>query len=92
MAKHGFLWDKIADGWDMPGEVVPGQSVLELLGENQVLIEGHKGVRQYGPETIDVKLRFGLVCVRGCGLELTHMTRSQLVIRGRIDSIELQRR
>ena len=91
MAKGGFLWDKISDRLDMPGEAVPGQSVLELLGGNQVLIEGHKGVSQYGPDMIGVKLRFGMVCIHGCGLELTHMTRSQLVIRGSINTIELQR-
>ena len=33
-----------------------------------------------------------VVCVCGCHLELIHMTKEQLVICGRIDSVALQRR
>ena len=92
MGKRSAWWNRITQGVDLPGEAVPGQSILELLGDNRVLIEGHRGVSQYGTERIGVNLTFGTVCISGCDLELTHMTRSQLVIRGRIDFIQLHRR
>ena len=43
-------------------------------------------------EQIVVKVKYGYVCVCGCGLELMRMTKEQLVIRGRIDGVTLQRR
>lgn len=92
MGKRSEWWERFTQGGDLPGEAIPGQSILELLGDNRVLIEGHRGVSQYGTEKIGVKLSFGMVCITGCNLELTHMTRSQLVICGRIDSIQLHRR
>ena len=92
MGKRSVWWDRIVQRVDLPVEAIPGQSILELLGDNRVLIEGHRGVSQYGTDKIGVNLPFGVVCISGCNLELTHMTRSQLVIRGRIDSIQLHRR
>jgi len=72
-------------------EVLPGQTVVELLGDCRVLIEHHRGVTEYGTSRIQVRVKFGMVSVCGEGLELCRMTGNQLVITGRIDSISLFR-
>lgn len=84
--------ERLVDGADLSGENLPGVPVVELAGDQRVLIERHCGVVEYSGERICVKVRYGLVAVSGCGLELTCMTREQLVITGRIDGISLQRR
>ena len=73
-------------------ELVPGQPIVEIAGEHRVLIENHQGVAAYGREKILEKVKFGTVCVCGCNLEMMHMTKEQLVVYGRIDSVGLQRR
>lgn len=83
---------KLADGADLSGEPLPGMPIVEIAGECRVLIERHGGVTEYSRERISVKVRYGTVTVCGCGLELTRMTKEQLVISGRIDSVQLQRR
>jgi len=87
MGKHD-LWDRL----DLPGESLPGQVVVEITGENRVLIEHHCGVREYSRERIGVKVKYGVLQVCGSCLELRCMTREQLVISGRIDCIVLKRR
>lgn len=87
MGKHD-LWDRL----DLPGESLPGQVVVEITGENRVLIEHHCGVREYSRERIGVKVKYGMLQVCGNCLELRCMTREQLVISGRIDCIVLKRR
>lgn len=82
----------LAEGADLAGEPLPGQSVIEISGDSRVLIENHSGVREYSRERIGIGVKFGLVTICGCGLELCRMTREQLVIRGRIDQISLSRR
>lgn len=82
------LWDRL----DLPGESLPGQVVVEITGENRVLIEHHCGVREYSRERIGVKVKYGVLQVCGSCLELRCMTREQLVISGRIDCIVLKRR
>ncbi len=83
---------RITEAADLHGEVLPGVPLVELAGENRVLIECHCGVTEYSTERISVKVKYGQVCICGCGLELTVMTKERLVISGRIDIIELNRR
>ena len=92
MTKGEGFWERLAEMAELPGEGIPGQSMVELLGENRVLIEGHRGVREYSREKIGVNVKYGTVCICGCGLELAYMTAQQLVIRGRIDTVTLLRR
>lgn len=83
---------RITEAADLHGEVLPGVPLVELAGENRVLIECHCGVTEYSSERICVKVKYGYVIVCGCGLELAIMTRERLVISGRIDGIQLNRR
>lgn len=82
----------LAEGMDLPGETLPGTTIAELAGDRRVLIEGHRGVTEYGRDRVTVKVGYGLLCVTGCGLELRQMSKQQLVISGRIDCIQLRRR
>ncbi len=76
----------------LPGESIPGQSVLELLGDDRVLIENHKGISEYGKQCITVGVHYGSVRIEGSGLALRRMEPGQLVIMGKIESIHLNRR
>ena len=92
MKKERHWLERLADQADLPGENMGVQPIVEILGDRRVLIEQHQGVIQYGSEKICVKVRYGLVAVEGCCLELLRMSRQQLIIRGRIDGISLCRR
>lgn len=81
------LWERL----DLPGESLPGQVLVEIAGENRVLIERHCGVREYSRERISVRVKYGLLQICGSCLELRCMTKEQLVICGRIDGVLLKR-
>lgn len=82
--------EKLLLGADLPGEIVPGQPLLELAGNTRVLIEGHSGVLEYGSERIRVRVKFGNLCISGRELELARMSGDQLVILGRIEAVVLE--
>ena len=86
------ILQRLADGADLSGEPLPGQPIAELAGDRRVLIENHFGVKEYTRERICVKVKYGILAVCGCGLELTRMTGEQLVISGRIDCVNVLRR
>lgn len=89
--RRGWI-ERLADSADLQGEALPGQPLVELFSDRRVLIEHHGGVTEYGREKIQVKVRYGYVCICGGCLELARMTAEQLVITGRIDSVSLIRR
>lgn len=92
MAQKGHWAQRIAEAADLHGEILPGMPLVELAGENRVLIECHGGVTEYSPGKICVRVKYGTVAVCGCGLELAVMTKERLVISGRIDAVHLNRR
>lgn len=92
MAQKGHWVQRLADGADLYGEPLPGVPIVEIAGDRRVLIERHGGVIEYGSQKISVRVPYGVICVIGCGLELTRMTKQQLIISGQIDCVQLQRR
>ncbi len=83
---------RLVESADLTGESLPGQPLLELYGEDRVLVENHSGITEYGKEKIQVQVRYGAICVCGEGLRLCKMQGQQLVIMGKIQTISLIRR
>ena len=92
MGKGRNFLETMMSQTSLSAESVPGQPIVEIAGENRVLIECHRGVLAYSRERIQVGVRYGSLCICGCGLELAHMSREKLIICGKIDSVNLQRR
>lgn len=92
MKGRGNWMQKLAEGMELPAESMPGLPLVEIAGDRRVLVENHGGVCQYGPEQICVRVKYGIVSVRGRGLEIAKLSREQLVISGRIDCVNLNRR
>lgn len=90
-AGEGF-WDRLTERADLWEEPLPGQPIVEVAGTERVLIENHGGVLSYSRECITVKVRFGCIQICGCGLKIRRMSREQLIVGGRIDSVSLHRR
>lgn len=82
---------RLTQGMDLEGESLPGMTVAELAGDSRVLVEGHRGVTEYSPCRVTVKVGYGALSVSGDGLQLRQMSRQQLVICGRIQTLELRR-
>lgn len=91
--KHtdGFF-SRFATDPELPGELLPGQSLVELAGDNRILIENHRGVIEYSRCRIGIAMHTGRILVCGQGLELARMTRDQLVIIGQVEHIHLLRK
>ena len=92
MGKMYRIMEFLADLAELETEPMPAQPIVEIAGDHRVLVENHRGVSAYSAERILINVSFGTVCICGCGLRLIRMTKEQLVIRGRIDTVSLQRR
>ena len=85
------IWRNILDTGGLEDECIPGQSVVELLGDNRVLIENHRRIMEYELVRICIGVSYGMVCIIGSNLRLRHVTSKKLLVTGRIDRLELHR-
>ena len=89
MGKH--FMDRVAAAADLQEEPIPGLPLVEIAGDRRVLVERHCGVTEYGRCRICVRVKFGAVVIQGTQLELARMTGEQLIVTGRIESVQLER-
>ena len=92
MSQNNRWLRQLVDSANLHGEPLPGVPIVEIAGDSRVLVERHGGVIAYDPEEIQIRVRYGLVSITGCSMELTQMTQDQLIISGQIDCIALRRR
>lgn len=86
------IFRRLADESELAQMSLPGMPIVEVAGDRRVLVENHHGVCAYSTERILIKVAYGCVCIQGCALELLRMSADQLIIRGKIESIVLQRK
>ena len=82
------LWDRAAELFDLPPDLVAGLPHIELVGSSHFYMERHKGILSYSGEEIDNNGEKCIVRVYGEKLELTSMTGDQLRIKGNITRVE----
>lgn len=92
MKQNKHIIARLADTADLSDEVIPGVPLVEIAGDSRVLIEHHCGLSEYSCESICANVKFGAVQVKGSNLELTRITKEQLIISGCIESVMLLRR
>ncbi len=76
---------------EMPGEVMLDLPRATLIGTMQVQIENHKGIVEYQPTRIRIRTRDGELVVSGSRLRIGSIFKDEVVIEGRIASLDLAR-
>ena len=82
--------EQMARLFSLPADAVAGMPRIELIGDGQLRVERHRGILAY--DTNEVHIGAGPVTIRvlGAGLELRTMNRQELIITGRVFSVELE--
>lgn len=89
MRQRNHMLMQIAAGMNIEAGTLPGLPVVEIAGREQVLIENHKGIIEYGWGEIRARVKYGCISVQGNHLRLAKMTCHQLIICGCIESVQL---
>lgn len=76
---------------ELPKEVTTNMPKLTIVGFNELLIENYKGILEYEDFNIRVNTYIGIINISGFDLELNQMTEDDILVNGRIESIELEK-
>ena len=79
----------LADRLDIPADAL-GLTKLSLCGRSRLLIENHGGIISYGEALIEISCGKTTLIVRADNLMLKAMTGSDMLICGRIISLEFE--
>ena len=75
---------------DSQNEKIKPRTLAELYGREQLLVEHHRGILGYGTDCIRIAATYGVLVVEGEELRLCCMSRSQLVIRGKLLRVSVE--
>ena len=76
---------------DLPPEVAAGVPQVELYGDRQLYMAGHRCVIAYSTEEVAVSGGSLTVRIKGENLQLAAMTDSELRLTGHIEQVELMK-
>lgn len=75
---------------DIPAEALADVPLIRLRGSSSISIENHHGILEYGALCIRVAVRRGVFTVSGSELTIWRMTKKNLEIRGKIQSLLME--
>lgn len=75
----------------LPPEAISNLSRIILTGDNNLLIEQHKGLFSYDESCINVQLAGGMLFINGKSLLISEFSARDICIRGEICSLEFKR-
>ena len=87
--RRPVLLEKTARIFDLPADVIAGVPKIELVGDGEFRMENHKGILSCGGDEIHISGGICLVKVSGEALEVRAMTGFEVLVTGKIRSVEL---
>ena len=75
---------------EMPREITTNESKITIVSFQEMLIENYKGVLEYENYYVRVNTYIGIMNINGFNLNLNQISSDDLIITGRITSIEIE--
>lgn len=81
---------KIDEILEIPVELSTNNPKITIIGFERVLIENYKGILEYQEYFIRLNTYIGIININGFNLNLEEMTSDDLLVTGKIESIDFE--
>ena len=82
---------KIDELLELPKEVCSNVPKIILTGFDEMIIENLKGILEYEEFFVRINTYIGVININGYGLNLENMTDDDIKVKGKIESLEIER-
>ena len=82
---------KLEKLFEIPDELKNNTPNVTISGFDKLLIENYKTVLDYQDFFMRIKMQTGLININGFNLQMTEMTKDDLIITGIIESVDFER-
>lgn len=83
--------NRFAQILDMPRELDKKQTKVTIVSFDEILIENYKGIMEYEEFFVKINTEIGIININGFNLNLEQMTDEDILVTGKINSIDLER-
>ena len=90
MQKRKKVQSRINNFLEMPKEITSNEPKLTIQGFKELLIENYKGILEYEEFYVRISTHIGTININGFGLNLKQMTDEDIMVTGKINSIDLE--
>lgn len=77
---------------EIPKEISSQEPKITMMGFKELLIENYKGILEYQDFYIRINTYIGIININGFELDLNEMTTDDLLIKGKIESIDFEKK
>ena len=84
-------FNKLTQILDMPRELDKKQTKVTIISFDEVLVENYKGIMEYEEFFVKINTEIGVININGFNMNLEQMTNEDVLIKGIINSISLER-
>ncbi|MGN1297210.1 MAG: YabP/YqfC family sporulation protein [Clostridia bacterium] len=82
---------KIDELLELPKEVCSNVPKIIITGFDEMIIENFKGILEYEEFFVRINTHVGIVNINGYGLSLENMTDDDIKVKGKIESLDIER-
>lgn len=75
---------------EIPQDLVLDLPRITMLGNRQLLVENHKGIVEYTPELVRIKLNQGELVIGGTDLTLGNLQVEQVLVEGTVAVVKYE--
>lgn len=83
--------NKIDKILELPKEVYSNVPKIIITGFDEMIIENFKGILEYEEFFVRINTHIGLININGYGLSLENMTDDDIKVKGKIESLDIER-
>ena len=81
---------KLDEILEIPVELTTNNPKITIVGFERVLIENYRGILEYQDYFVRLNTYIGIININGFNLKLEEMTTDDLLVTGKIDSIDFE--
>ena len=81
---------KLDEILEIPVELSTNNPKITIVGFERVLIENYRGILEYQDYFVRLNTYIGIININGFNLNLGEMTTDDLLVTGKIDSIDFE--
>jgi sporulation protein YqfC len=88
MAGRRNLRQRFASMLELPGDALLDAARVSMVGDRELVVENHRGLLEYKEERLMLAVPEGKLLVCGTGLGIASIAPDQIVITGKMRSVE----